>query len=44
MLSDLGIKKKHFLHLTRSEADVASMRAIKQALDPARILNPGKIF
>jgi FAD/FMN-containing dehydrogenase len=40
----IGIKKKHFLHLTRSEADVASMRAIKQALDPARILNPGKIF
>jgi len=40
----IGIKKKHFLHLSRSEADVASMRAIKQALDPARILNPGKIF
>lgn len=40
----IGIKKKHFLHLTRSEADVASMRAIKLALDPTRILNPGKIF
>ncbi|QIE28195.1 putative FAD-linked oxidoreductase (plasmid) [Caballeronia sp. SBC1] len=40
----IGVKKKHFLHLTRSEADVASMRAIKQALDPACILNPGKIF
>ena len=40
----IGTKKKHFLHLTRSEADIASMRAIKEALDPARILNPGKIF
>jgi len=40
----IGTKKKHFLHLTRSDADVESMRAIKQALDPAGILNPGKIF
>jgi FAD/FMN-containing dehydrogenase len=40
----IGTKKKHFLHLSRSAADVASMRAIKQALDPASILNPGKIF
>lgn len=40
----IGTKKKHFLHLTRSEADVASMRAIRQALDPGCILNPGKIF
>jgi FAD/FMN-containing dehydrogenase len=38
------VKKKHFLHLSRTEADVESMRAIKQALDPLGILNPGKIF
>jgi FAD/FMN-containing dehydrogenase len=40
----IGVKKKHFLHLSRTEADVESMRAIKQALDPLGILNPGKIF
>jgi FAD/FMN-containing dehydrogenase len=40
----IGVKKKHFLHLTRSQADVRAMRAVKQALDPAGILNPGKIF
>jgi len=40
----IGLKKKHFLHLSRTEADVESMRAIKQALDPLGILNPGKVF
>jgi FAD/FMN-containing dehydrogenase len=40
----IGVKKKHYLHLTRREADVEAMRAIKQALDPLGILNPGKIF
>jgi FAD/FMN-containing dehydrogenase len=40
----IGVKKKHFLHQSRTEADVESMRAIKQALDPHGILNPGKIF
>ncbi|MDR5753111.1 MULTISPECIES: FAD-binding oxidoreductase [unclassified Caballeronia] len=40
----IGVKKKHFLHQSRTEADVESMRAIKHALDPLGILNPGKIF
>jgi FAD/FMN-containing dehydrogenase len=40
----IGVKKKHFLHLSRPAADVESMRAIKLALDPLGILNPGKIF
>ncbi|SAL59606.1 FAD-binding oxidoreductase [Caballeronia telluris] len=40
----IGVKKKHFLRQSRTEADVESMRAIKQALDPHGILNPGKIF
>jgi FAD/FMN-containing dehydrogenase len=40
----IGLKKKSFLGFTRSPADVAAMRAIKAALDPHAILNPGKIF
>jgi FAD/FMN-containing dehydrogenase len=40
----IGVKKKHFLPLTRSPVDLQSMRAIKLALDPANLLNPGKIF
>jgi FAD/FMN-containing dehydrogenase len=33
-----------FLHLTRSSAEVSLMRAIKLAMDPNCILNPGRIF
>jgi len=40
----IGTKKKPFLAFTRSKADLHSMRAIKHALDPIGILNPGKIF
>ena len=40
----IGLLKKPFLHLTRSPAEVALMRTIKQAIDPNGILNPGKIF
>jgi FAD/FMN-containing dehydrogenase len=40
----IGIAKAPWLHLTRSEADIAAMRAIKRALDPGGILNPGVIF
>jgi FAD/FMN-containing dehydrogenase len=40
----IGMAKTPWLHLTRSEADIAAMRAIKDALDPAGILNPGVIF
>jgi FAD/FMN-containing dehydrogenase len=40
----IGIAKAPWLHLTRSPADIAAMRAIKQALDPRGILNPGVIF
>jgi len=40
----IGIAKKPWLSLTRSPADIAAMRAIKRALDPGAILNPGVIF
>jgi FAD/FMN-containing dehydrogenase len=40
----IGTKKKAYLGFTRSDADVAAMHAVKAALDPQGILNPGKIF
>jgi FAD/FMN-containing dehydrogenase len=40
----IGLLKKAWLPWTRSEADLAVMRAVKKALDPSGIFNPGKIF
>jgi len=40
----IGIDKKPYLNLTRSEEEVQLMRCIKIALDPKNILNPGKLF
>jgi glycolate oxidase len=40
----IGLAKTPFLRLDRSEAEVGAMLAIKRALDPRGILNPGKIF
>lgn len=40
----IGVAKAPYLHLTRSAADIAAMRAIKRALDPRGVLNPGVIF
>jgi len=40
----IGLDKKAYLPLSRSAAEIAAMRAIKLALDPHGILNPGKIF
>ncbi len=40
----IGLHKKPYLHLSRSAAELAMMRAIKQALDPLNLLNPGKVF
>ena len=37
----IGRHKPAYLHLVRSEGELAAMRAIKHALDPAGILNPG---
>ncbi|MDQ2933908.1 MAG: FAD-binding oxidoreductase [Chloroflexota bacterium] len=40
----IGVAKARWLRADRGVADVAAMRAIKRALDPAGILNPGVIF
>jgi len=37
----VGIAKARWLHLVRSDDDLATQRAIKHALDPNEILNPG---
>jgi FAD/FMN-containing dehydrogenase len=40
----IGSLKRQFLHYSRSPEELALMRALKQAMDPNGILNPGKIF
>ncbi len=40
----IGLAKSSFFALQHSEAEIRAMQAIKQALDPNGILNPGKIF
>jgi glycolate oxidase len=40
----IGLAKTPFLTLEHGRAEIAAMRAVKQALDPNNILNPGKIF
>ena len=40
----VGLEKKPYLDISRSEAEIELMRALKRALDPKGLLNPGKIF
>ncbi len=40
----IGLLKKKFLPMSRSPAELDVMRRIKAVLDPAGIMNPGKIF
>ena len=40
----IGTLKRDWLHYSRSEAELALMRALKQTLDPKKILNPGKML
>jgi FAD/FMN-containing dehydrogenase len=40
----VGLLKRDHLHFSRSPSEIALMKAIKQAVDPDGILNPGKIF
>ena len=40
----IGLAKTPFLRLQHSPAQIKAMHAVKQALDPNGILNPGKMF
>ena len=40
----IGTAKRPWLHLNRSEAEIATFRRIKAALDPAGILNPNVLL
>jgi FAD/FMN-containing dehydrogenase len=40
----IGILKRPYLRLSRTEEEIETMRTLKRALDPHHILNPGRIF
>jgi FAD/FMN-containing dehydrogenase len=40
----IGLLKKAYLGMSRSPEEISVLRAVKHALDPLGILNPGKIF
>ncbi|HEV7252750.1 MAG TPA: FAD-binding oxidoreductase [Mesorhizobium sp.] len=40
----IGLSKREWLGRSRSEAEIAVMAALKAALDPRGILNPGKVL
>ncbi len=40
----IGLHKRDHLHLSRNAEEIALMRRLKASLDPAGILNPGKVI
>jgi FAD/FMN-containing dehydrogenase len=40
----VGTRKRHFVSMSRTEADIAAMRAVKAAFDPSGYLNPAVLF
>jgi FAD/FMN-containing dehydrogenase len=40
----IGLERRHFLNISRTAQEIDAMRALKRALDPHGILNPGKVF
>jgi len=39
----IGLMKKPYLHYSRTDAEIATMKLLKTTLDPMNILNPNKI-
>ena len=40
----IGLQKRAYLASSRGPEEIVLMRALKAALDPKNILNPGKVF
>ena len=40
----IGMMKRAYLHLSRSDEEIALMKLLKQAVDPKNILNPGRVL
>ncbi|MCT7656923.1 FAD-binding oxidoreductase [Mycobacterium deserti] len=40
----VGTRKRDYVAMSRSEADIAAMRAVKSAFDPTGFLNPAVLF
>ena len=40
----IGLDKRDYLHLCRSEEEINLMKYLKRSLDPLGILNEGRIF
>lgn len=40
----VGMTKKPYLGYTRSEVEIAYMKAVKQVFDPNNVMNPGKLI
>ena len=40
----IGLEKREYIGLVFSEADLAAMALLRDAFDPERVCNPGKIF
>jgi FAD/FMN-containing dehydrogenase len=40
----VGVLKRRWLPLVRTPAEIAAMRALKRALDPSELLNPGVVL
>ncbi len=40
----IGVAKQRWLHLARSPSEIAAFRAVKRALDPDGVMNPGVLL